>query len=191
MEQFGDIYGTSDTCCRIPANHHVKHLMHKLHCTHLIYCTNCEKVLKMYFMQYFGHIVQNLHKLYKICTNCTKCAHTKICWTSYWTKTKMTNARHLYLFRRSSDTEEMSVDRYLKTDKFGRNAFWQTFEELLLTNMEEMLFDKYDSDALQSLCFQRFNFNLSRVETFAIFLATWNIWGGIWQLINILKGGNF
>ena len=148
MEQFGDIYGTSDTCCRIPANHHFKHLMHKLHCTHLIYCTNREKVLKMYFMQYFGHIVQNLHKLYKICTNCTKCAHTKICWTSYWTKTKMTNARHLYLFRRSSDTEEMSVDRYLKTltnleemlfDRHLKSCFWQIWMRCFLTNMTAML----------------------------------------------------
>ena len=69
---------------------------------------------------------------------------------------------------------EMSVDRYARF--FGGN-----YGVAFLTNMEEMLFDKYGSDALQSLCFQRFNFNLSRAETFAIFLCAWTIWGGGWQ----------
>ena len=147
VEQVGDIYGTSDTCCRIPANHHFKHLMHKLHCTHLIYCTNREKVLKMYFLQYFGHIVQNLHKLYKICTNCTKCAHTKICWTSYWTKTKMTT-QDIYICSeeavilkkwvltdiwRLTNLEEMLFDRHLKS------CFWQIWKRCFLTNMTAML----------------------------------------------------
>ena len=56
-----------------------------------------------------------------------------------------------------------------------RRPFAVPNEELLLTNMEEKLFDKYGSNVLQSLCFQRFNFNLSRVEIFAIFLGTRNI----------------
>ena len=78
----------------------------------------------------------------------------------------------------------MRVDRYGGDDvyQYGRNAF--------LTNVEEMLFGKYGSDALQSLCFQRFNFNLSRAETFAIFLSRMKYLRRK-MTIPILRGENF